>query len=155
MSASVVSGYRALLEIQDLQVQTDWGWWIFFRTILSTSPPGGTLSWGSRVWETTAQFDLHLVCLALTECKDSFSVESTLEYWSGCWTACVNGSSLSFERWTSGSYAVTSASIIQKTPMPQNAISIWMQSLIFSVAKCSGFTRVLVQLVLQWWLHMY
>ena len=50
LSASVVSGLRVRLEIQGSRVQTRLRSMIFFQDvkILSTSPPGGTLSCGSR-----------------------------------------------------------------------------------------------------------
>ena len=51
LSASVVSGLRVRLEIQGSRVQTRLRSMIFFQDvkILSTSPPGGTLSWRFRV----------------------------------------------------------------------------------------------------------
>ncbi|XP_069673391.1 zinc finger protein 841-like [Periplaneta americana] len=63
---------------------------------------------------TSAWDDRHLVRMAVTNRTAPSSVESMLEYCNGCGSICVNGSSPSFEGWTSGSHAVAFASIVHQ-----------------------------------------
>ena len=82
------------------------------------------------------------------------SVELMLENCNGCRTVYISGLSLSFEGQASHLNAVVLASIVQKLPMLHTAMGTWALLLVFWVAECSVFRRVLLQLILQWWLHM-
>ena len=62
---------------------------------------------------TTAWDDCNFVCMAMTDCTASSTVLRHV---------CFNSSSLSFEGWTSSSHAIASASIVQRSPMPQTAM---------------------------------
>ena len=71
---------------------------------------------------TTGRDDSHIVCMAVTGRTASFTVLS--RHWSTVTglDVCFSSSSPSFEGWTNGSHAITSASIAQRPPTPQTAM---------------------------------